>query len=72
MAFEDQELLLVIVAPILADFGAALIDDAEFFAILQHGRIVELHFNVQVLLRPCLCRRGRSRTAPGQAALHAL
>jgi hypothetical protein len=61
MAFEDHELLRVVVAPVLADFVAALVDDAELFAILQHGRIIELHFNVQVFLRPCLCRRGRPR-----------
>ena len=61
LAFEDEELLYVVVAPVLADFVAALVDDAELVAILQHGRIVELHFNVQVFLRPCLCRCGRSR-----------
>jgi hypothetical protein len=62
MAFEDQEFLLLVVAPVLADFIAALVDDAELVAILQHRRIVVLHFNVQVLLRTCRCRCRRSGT----------
>ena len=62
LAFEDEELLRVVVAPVVADFVAALVDDTELVAILQHAGIVDLHFNVQVLLRPCLCRCGRSGT----------
>jgi len=59
-AFKDQELLLVIVTPVLTNLIAAIVNDAELVAILQHRGIVVLHFNVQVLLRPCLCRRSQS------------
>ncbi len=61
-AFEDEELLRVVIAPDLtaSDLGSALVDDAELVAILHDGRVVDLHFYVQVLLRPCFRRRGRS------------
>ena len=63
VTFEDEEFFRIVVTPdfTAVDLVAALVDDAEFVAILQHGRIVDLHFNVQVFLRPCLCRCGRSR-----------
>jgi hypothetical protein len=64
VAFEDEELLVIVIAPDLAaiDLVTLAVDNAELVAIDQHVGIVDLHFNVQVLLRPCLCRRGRSRT----------
>ena len=64
MAFEDQELLDIVVAPELAAFDliAVGVNNAKLLPILQHGRVVDLHFDVQVLLRPCFRRRCRSGT----------
>jgi hypothetical protein len=48
VAFHDEQMLLVVVTPDLAalDLVAAGVDNAELVAILHHGRIVDLHFDV--------------------------
>ena len=64
LAFEDEELLVVVVAPIRTslDLLALAVDNAELVAIGQRVGIGDFHSDVQVLLRPCLCRRGCART----------
>jgi hypothetical protein len=61
VAFHDEQILRVVVAPDVGarNFDAVLVDDLELVAIFHDVRIADLHFNVQVLLRPCLCRCGR-------------
>ena len=60
-ALEDEKLLLVVVAPVFAYFIALGIDDLELIAIARGVGIGDINPDVQILLRACFGRRGRSR-----------
>jgi hypothetical protein len=62
-AFEDEELLLVVVAPVLADLVAAGIDDLELISIAQRVGVTDVNADVQILLRTCF--RGGSGSRMG-------
>ena len=66
LRLEDQAFLGVI-APILADLGAIGIDNAELVQIVQHRRILVLHFDLQILLRAGF----RRRFSPGTGLIEA-